>query len=116
MNFTKLELLKKEHIPGNGGKKLHIKYLLAVDGGSFLNSVKEGDLITYPYEYHRMIVNDFEKSSEGLTFKNKDIIEKQRAVMGYLIKKIGSNLLSGKSIMNVSLPINIFDVRSHLEV
>ena len=29
---------------------------------------------------------------------------------------MGTNLIKGKSIMNISLPINIFDVRSHLEV
>jgi hypothetical protein len=65
-----------------------------------------------------MIKTDFEKTlnSEGLTFTNKDIIDKQRAVVGYLIKKVGINILTGKSIMKVSLPINIFDVRSHLEV
>lgn len=75
-------------------------------------------MIKYPYEYHKMIKTDFEKKSgsSGLVFKNKKIIEKQRAVMGYLLKKIGMNLLKGKSIMNVSLPINIFDVRSHIEV
>ena len=65
-----------------------------------------------------MINNEFERKigEEGLIFTNKNIIEKQRAVMGYLIKKIGLNLIKGKSIMNISLPINIFDVRSHLEV
>ena len=68
--------------------------------------------------YHKMIKTDFDKvmNSEGLIFKNKDIIDKQRAVVGYLIKKVGMNILTGKSIMNVSLPINIFDIRSHLEV
>jgi hypothetical protein len=65
-----------------------------------------------------MIYSDFERrqGAEGLVFVNKDIIEKQRGVMGYLIKKIGLNLIKGKSVMNISLPINIFDVRSHLEV
>lgn len=35
--------------------------------------------------------------------------------MSYFLKKIGSNLFSGKSIMNISLPINLFDERSLLE-
>ena len=65
-----------------------------------------------------MIIKDFERKqgADGLVFVNKDIIEKQRAVIGYLMKKIGMNLIKGKSVMNISLPINIFDVRSHLEV
>jgi hypothetical protein len=62
----------------------------------------ENEIIEYPYEYNKMVHCEFER--------------KQGAVMGYLIKKIGLNLIKGKSVMNISLPINIFDVRSHLEV
>lgn len=119
MTFTKLELLKKENFPGYDDQKIHIKYLLSCDSGLIIDThPKEDEEITYPYEYHNMIVEDFERTpgSEGLIFKNKEVIEKQRAVVGYLMKKMGINLLSGKSIMNVSLPINIFDVRSLLEV
>ncbi len=54
--------------------------------------------------------------TEGLEYINQDILKKQRSVMTYMLKKIGANLLSGKSIMNVSLPLNIFDPRSVLEV
>jgi hypothetical protein len=32
-----------------------------------------------------------------------------------IIKQLGSNLLSGKSIMNMSLPVEIFDNKSILE-
>jgi hypothetical protein len=119
MTFTKLELLKKENFPGYEDQKIHLKYSLSNDSELSINiHPKEDEEITYPYEYHNMIVEDFERTpgTEGLTFKNKEVIEKQRAVVGYLMKKIGVNLLSGKSIMNVSLPINIFDVRSLLEV
>lgn len=31
-----------------------------------------------------------------------------------LLKKIGSNLLKGKSIMNISMPVTIFEDRSML--
>ena len=51
-----------------------------------------------------------------MIFTNTTVIEKQRAVAGYMIKNIGLNLIKGKSIMNVSLPINIFDTRSILEL
>ena len=53
--------------------------------------------------------------AEGLEFIDHEKIEKQRSVLTYMAKKIGTNILSGKSIMNVSLPIHIFDSRSLLE-
>jgi hypothetical protein len=110
--------LKNETFPGNESQLLKLRYLLTIDDGLTIGSPEEDELITYPHEYHRMILTDFERKEgcEGLEFKNKELINKQRAVMTYLIKKMGSNLFSGKSIMNISLPINIFDVRSHLEV
>jgi hypothetical protein len=119
MILTKLELLKKESIPGYEDQKIHLKYILSNENGLVINMhPNENEEITYPYEYHNMIVEDFERTpgSEELIYKKKEVIEKQRAVVGYLMKKIGANLLTGKSIMNVSLPINIFDVRSLLEV
>lgn len=33
-----------------------------------------------------------------------------------IIKQLGTNLMSGKSIMNMSLPVEIFDKRSMLDV
>ena len=32
-----------------------------------------------------------------------------------MLKKIGGNLLTGKSVLNISMPIDIFDTRSNLE-
>jgi hypothetical protein len=61
-------------------------------------------------EYERKL------GADGLVFTNTEVINKQRAVAGYLIKNIGLNIIKGKSIMNVSLPINIFDSRSILEL
>lgn len=54
--------------------------------------------------------------SDEIVFLNQEVIDKQRSVAGYLIKNIGLNLIKGKSIMNISLPINIFDTRSILEL
>jgi len=63
-------------------------------------------------------MNDYERKigEDGLVYLNKEVIEKQRAVAGFLVKKFALNLIKGKSIMNISLPINIFDVRSLLEL
>ena len=72
----------------------------------------------YAVKYNQIVYLDYERKigGEGLVYLNKETIKKHREVLGYLFKTIGLNLLKGKSIMNVSLPINIFDVRSHLEV
>jgi hypothetical protein len=52
----------------------------------------------------------------GLLFKDKDIMDKQNKVISFLIKKMGSNLIKGKSVMNVSLPVYIFDPRTLMQV
>ena len=61
-----------------------------------------------------MIFTVYEKTNKeaGLILKDKEILSRQDKVMGYLIKKMGSNLIKGKSIMNTSLPVTIFDKRT----
>ena len=39
----------------------------------------------------------------------------QKDIVKMILKQLGSNLVSGKSIMNMSLPVEIFDSRSLLE-
>lgn len=51
----------------------------------------------------------------ALAYLNDEVMKSQRGVIFYLAKKIGVNLLTGKSIMNISLPIKIFEPRSMLE-
>ena len=53
--------------------------------------------------------------SAALAYLNEEHISNQRGVILYLAKKIGVNLLTGNSIMNISLPIKIFEPRSFLE-
>ncbi len=53
--------------------------------------------------------------SAALAYLNDEHISNQRGVIMYLAKKIGVNLLTGNSIMNISLPIKIFEPRSFLE-
>ncbi len=55
-------------------------------------------------------------SEPGLVFIDQESISKQSNVISYLIKKMGSNLIKGKSIMNISLPVSIFDKRTLLHV
>jgi hypothetical protein len=119
VNLTRLEVLKGENFPNFDHQKISIKFLISLDEGLAVDyNPKEDDVINYPYKYHEMIHTDFSRNvgDKGLIFKNSQIIEKQRAVVSYLVKNAGLNILKGKSIMNVSLPINIFDCRSLLEV
>lgn len=51
----------------------------------------------------------------ALAYTDQELLVEQRRVIIYLAKKIGVNILTGKSIMNVSLPIKIFEARSFLE-
>lgn len=83
-----------------------------------LEEVKSSKSITYNTIYEEVIRTEYMKTygTEGLECINHDMIKKQRGVFTYMIKKIGANILTGKSIMNVSLPINIFDGRTMLEM
>lgn len=51
----------------------------------------------------------------ALIFKDKELITKQRHVLSHMIRNIGRNLLTGKSIMNVSMPVHVFDTKSILQ-
>lgn len=75
-------------------------------------------IIKFPIDYEKMIDNQYEISikESGLIFTDKEMMEKQNKAIGFLLKKIGSNLIKGESIMNVSLPVNIFDKRTLLQV
>lgn len=79
---------------------------------------KQNNLLTYQINYHDILRTCFMKTygTEGLEFIDQETLKKQRGVFTYMVKKVGANLLTGKSIMNVSLPIYIFDPRSVLEV
>jgi hypothetical protein len=46
---------------------------------------------------------------------NAPLLKKQKGVLGYIIKQLGSALLTGKSLMQISLPVTIFEPRSLLE-
>ena len=54
-------------------------------------------------------------SKLGLIYRHTELIAKQRRVLLYMLKTIGSNLMHGKSIMNVSLPVSIFDKETLLQ-
>lgn len=51
----------------------------------------------------------------GIIFVNEKKIEDQKGVLKFILTKIGKNILSGKSVMNISLPVDIFSLQSNLE-
>lgn len=53
--------------------------------------------------------------NNDMVFVNQKAIDAQKDVIKYILKQIGTNLLAGKSVMNMSLPVEIFDSRSILE-
>ena len=55
-------------------------------------------------------------NEEGLVLTSTFQIENQKRTMSFLIKKIGKNMLKGQSVMNISLPVYIFDKRTMLQV
>ena len=66
---------------------------------------------------HYLFKNDWNRDEEtGINwFINKQVIANQKSVLNFALKSIGKNLLSGKSVIGISLPVFIFDKMSHLE-
>jgi len=54
-------------------------------------------------------------ASGGLTCADMEQLESQKGVFAHLIKSFGANLMSGKSVVNVSLPVRVFEPRSFLQ-
>ena len=75
-------------------------------------------MIKFSIDYEKVVHTEYERSMKepGLVFKNKDVIDRGSKVISYLLKKIGSNIIKGKSVMNVSLPVYIFDRRTLIQV
>lgn len=58
---------------------------------------------------HWLFGNDFRREpTVGIEVLNQEWIDSQKKVVTHIIKGMGRNLLEGKSIMNMSLPIAIF--------
>jgi hypothetical protein len=51
----------------------------------------------------------------GLAYVDEVKMKEQKKVLTYIIKRIGKNILSGKGILNISLPVDIFCVESNIE-
>jgi hypothetical protein len=49
-------------------------------------------------------------------FSDPATLAAQKDILKMIIKQLGSNLIAGKSIMNMSLPVEIFDKKSMLDL
>lgn len=82
-------------------------------------NINESERILFGINYEILTKTIYErniKETDGLIFTDKVYMQKQDKVISFVLKKIGTNLIKGKSIMNVSLPIDIFDKRSLLQL
>jgi len=64
-----------------------------------VKSTKEKGHYCWKTDYKR------EEKRGGLNYYNDKLVKEQRAVLMSILKRIGSNLLNGRSIMNVSMPV-----------
>ena len=72
----------------------------------------------FPIEYENLwkknyIINEHD---EGLEAIDKDSVDRAKKATSWLIKKISSKIFKGQSVMNISLPVFIFDKRTMLQV
>ena len=70
--------------------------------------------IVYEKEWKNDYVNSPEKS--GLLYINEEEKKRIYKTFKYLIGKFGKNLFEGKSIINVSFPIILYDKRTYAQV
>ncbi|KAL4482280.1 hypothetical protein ABPG72_018061 [Tetrahymena utriculariae] len=70
-----------------------------------------------PEKGHYQFKKNWERDTKTgkFIFLNQEKINTQKKVISFILSKIGSNILSGKSITSISLPIDIFEPRSNLE-
>lgn len=67
-------------------------------------------------EGHYALKNDWSVSSRGgLLFINKNILKVQKNMLSYLIKRLGSNVIQGKSIASISFPIELYNTYTDVE-
>jgi hypothetical protein len=50
--------------------------------------------------------------NKELVFIDQELLNSQKDSLIFVIKQIGANIFSGKSVLNVSLPVDIFESRS----
>jgi len=76
---------------------------------------KEFVFLKNPKNEHPIWKGNWEFLEEGgFKFINKKQIEDQKNVLKFILSQVAKNLVSGKSILNISLPVDIFSSDSNL--
>ena len=72
---------------------------------------RRNKLQTHNSNYHHFFKNEWKLNQEdgGLVYIAQDKIEKQKSVINFILRQIGTNLMKGKSILSISLPVDIFE-------
>ena len=69
-------------------------------------------IFDFPYENEWWLDYVSQPEKPGLLYKNEEAKKKIYKTAAYLVKKMGKNILTGKSILSVSFPVFIFDKRT----
>ena len=69
-------------------------------------------IFEFPYENEWWLDYISQPEKAGLLYKNEEAKKKIYKTAKYLVAKMGKNILTGKSILNVSFPVFIFDKRT----
>ena len=70
--------------------------------------------IKYETQYEKLVETDYENSlyANGLIYKNEEGKQVMYTGIKWLIKKFGANLIQGRSVLSISLPVILFDKRT----
>ena len=122
LHFCMKELADKFFTRQNGKSfPPYLNYHLELKKGSSDKKsiiIPETKEFIFPENCSKWLEVNFEirKNVSGVVLIKQTEIENQKRVMNFIIKKIGNNVIKGQSLMNLSLPVYIFDKRSMLQV
>ena len=89
-----------------------IKMMKALESGKMVeDKIVEEDMLIRDNESLKWYVKNYYDihPTDGMVWKDYAMISKQRRIIFQLVKQVGTNLLKGKSIMTISLPIQIME-------
>lgn len=118
-NFIK-NYVGKTYYNSNVIIEIEENFVINEENNDKCENLNQNNKIEYKFaeNYNEYVSKYYERTlkEEGLVFTDKKTLDEQSKVITYLIKKLGSSLIKGESIMNISLPVTIFDKRTLLQV
>lgn len=81
-----------------------------------ISDYQRSDSVTEDLNSFPCGVKDFLRSPEGgMIYTDQEEVSKQRWVAQDILKSMGSNLMQGKSLTSISMPVKVFEPRSFLQ-